>query len=1352
MSSERDHFIIIYVAPTKAICSQIFSDWKMKFSGFSLTCLTSTGDSDFVDIHNLDSQVLLIATPEKLNSTVKKFRDVSIIWNRLKLCFIDEIHLIGEHERGSVLEVLITRIKLLARPRFICTSASLSNVQDVAQWLSVEEESISSFTFGEEFRMSPIKKFVCGFIRQKNQSIFQFETNLNYRLPNIINTYSKNKPVLIFCTTRGGAVRTATDILKQIHFTTNLDVLKRRQYYSQNTINVHLKAYHHAGMDVEDRKLVENAFRSGCISVLACTSTLAMGVNLPAYLVIIKNTEQLVDGEIIGYSSTQLSQMVGRAGRPQFDDEGVAVIMTAANLKAHYVKLLNEFDVINSCLESRLTEHMLCEIILRTVCDFKSILRWISSTFFYVRISKFPQLYGLPENCNSVCIDQYVQDRCLKEIRNLQSLKLINYNLENDHINPTDLGEIIFKHNLELDTFQKMFHLTGEETVEELLYFIASCSEMNDIRLRHCEKSYLNSISRAKGRFCLRFPIYSRIKTASLKVVCLLQAQLGQVIINDYSLKQENEKILQSALRILNGLITLLWLYDYPWTRNSESDEQNLNNSTIPTVAMKFPCILNALELRKSIHFRRWLNYPLINLYGSSLLTEKQISKLIEANLLTSSDIQKTETKKLENILDEKPPFGRRLHDFLDSIPKYEMDVEQKPSYNSSEIEIILTISQKIKCKDCAILLVGSAKKYLVGKWFLEYSNSEETNVITKQLKISNDETLNPLSISLISINYGGIDLHTKYHFISLSNINKRCTSTPYLSTEDSIQRELSIGYSELITHHDRSVVSNVENINNYKPNLWPEPTSLSLTNTNIINDNNKKAHTLLKLELPLTPIVNTTKMSSNQTLKSKKCKLDIQNLQNQTKTCSKTPFTFTWTPKYDISNKWLTNTPVKQTSLLDYIHTKCKDSGSNRSTYELVTKVETSPMSESLSDKFSVQKPIRKRFKWDPEDKMMMDTNLNQSSTFTLTPVLDEYSYANETSNISNILIKDNTPELFSAQRSFISNIPLCLSCPATYNAFSQLTHLSVNSEESTRIPNSTCDSNTVEGTQLTSNTSIKSDSLSDMHYKGLITDDEEAINYEENRIATPINKIHYKLDNTILTTKPNLYKHNTVLLSDLSAYNFPIKPYTVDIACSTPGKRESFTHYKTEKELNFDDTESLPYETLNLNGPSLNEPKISKGVKSLQTNQPNKMNQNIPQIQRKITWSKDIIIDNPIQEKQETHQKNEKEILLFDSKQPFSIDHQLISDGWCELACLIKVAELSLLHEQIKLNSISMTETPQPTCSKNSQEHTDSKENYVHHTDIPKSATTTLTLNQTGIEKINVCLTPSESYIDEE
>lgn len=52
------------------------------------------------------------------------------------------------------------------------------------------------------------------------------------------------------------------------------------------------------------------------ISFLASTSTLAMGLNLPAHLVVIKNTEQLVNGSLRGYSATQLAQMIGRAGRP----------------------------------------------------------------------------------------------------------------------------------------------------------------------------------------------------------------------------------------------------------------------------------------------------------------------------------------------------------------------------------------------------------------------------------------------------------------------------------------------------------------------------------------------------------------------------------------------------------------------------------------------------------------------------------------------------------------------------------------------------------------------------------------------------------------------------------------------------------------------------------------------------------------------------------------------------------------------------------------------------------------------------------------------------------------------------
>ena len=76
----------------------------------------------------------------------------------------------------------------------------------------------------------------------------------------------------------------------------------------------HGVAYHHAGLTMAERELVEEGFRKGFISVLAATSTLAAGVNLPAGRVIIRSMS-------IGKGNLQVvqyRQMSGRAGRPGF--------------------------------------------------------------------------------------------------------------------------------------------------------------------------------------------------------------------------------------------------------------------------------------------------------------------------------------------------------------------------------------------------------------------------------------------------------------------------------------------------------------------------------------------------------------------------------------------------------------------------------------------------------------------------------------------------------------------------------------------------------------------------------------------------------------------------------------------------------------------------------------------------------------------------------------------------------------------------------------------------------------------------------------------------------------------------
>ena len=70
---------------------------------------------------------------------------------------------------------------------------------------------------------------------------------------------------------------------------------------------------HHAGLTREDRQLAENLFLSGTLKCLFATSTLAVGVNLPAHTVIIKGVETWDNGEWHEYSDLDIMQMMGRA-------------------------------------------------------------------------------------------------------------------------------------------------------------------------------------------------------------------------------------------------------------------------------------------------------------------------------------------------------------------------------------------------------------------------------------------------------------------------------------------------------------------------------------------------------------------------------------------------------------------------------------------------------------------------------------------------------------------------------------------------------------------------------------------------------------------------------------------------------------------------------------------------------------------------------------------------------------------------------------------------------------------------------------------------------------------------------
>lgn len=93
---------------------------------------------------------------------------------------------------------------------------------------------------------------------------------------------------------------------------------------------------------------MEKAYLEGELHVICCTSTLSVGVNLPCHMAIIKNTCTYEGNATKEYSDLEIMQMIGRAGRPQFDDSAIAIIMTRLPQVAHYEQIISGQEQLES--------------------------------------------------------------------------------------------------------------------------------------------------------------------------------------------------------------------------------------------------------------------------------------------------------------------------------------------------------------------------------------------------------------------------------------------------------------------------------------------------------------------------------------------------------------------------------------------------------------------------------------------------------------------------------------------------------------------------------------------------------------------------------------------------------------------------------------------------------------------------------------------------------------------------------------------------------------------------------------------------------------------------------------------
>ncbi|MCX8187610.1 MAG: DEAD/DEAH box helicase [Nitrososphaeria archaeon] len=389
---------VLYLVPLRALASEKIEDCRRilcRNSGFRAAI--STGDYDSADPWLADYDVI-VATNEKADSLL---RHRTPWMNDLSMVILDELHLLGDPDRGPTLEIVITKLRRrLSEIQLIGLSATISNAEELAEWLGARPVV-------SEWRPVPLREGVLmgrkiEFADGELKELKKIDENA--LVNTVLNTIIDGGQVLVFATTRGKAEQYAAKLARA--FSERIEVLSPKerellQDYAEKIIDVDRSgfsenlarliasgvSFHHAGLSYAHRAIIEEAFRSRILKAVVATPTLAAGVNLPARLVLITEVKRYQPGR--GYHSIpvlEYKQFCGRAGRPGFDELGYALTIARRKLERDYIikrYILGQPERIKSELasEKHLRTHILAAIASEDLEDVDELLKFFDATF-----------------------------------------------------------------------------------------------------------------------------------------------------------------------------------------------------------------------------------------------------------------------------------------------------------------------------------------------------------------------------------------------------------------------------------------------------------------------------------------------------------------------------------------------------------------------------------------------------------------------------------------------------------------------------------------------------------------------------------------------------------------------------------------------------------------------------------------------------------------------------------------------------------------------------------------------------------------------------------------------------------
>ncbi|HYZ99937.1 MAG TPA: DEAD/DEAH box helicase [Acidimicrobiales bacterium] len=353
-----------YTTPIKALSNQKFADLVRRHGADNVGLLT--GDNSI----NGDAPVVVMTT-EVLRNMIYAG---SPTLRGLRFVVLDEVHYLQDAYRGPVWEEVI--IHLPAEVCLVCLSATVSNAEEVAEWLEtvrgattlvLEErrpvELRNLYLVGDRLSERPhlLPTLIDG---RPNPEAERLDEDLHGRAfrrgrqprrrfftprrPDVVDMLGERDmlPALYFIFSRVGCEEAVEACLAAgLRLTTSEERTRIRAIAEERTAALsdddldvlgydHWEAAlemglaaHHAGMVPPFKEAVEACFVEGLVKAVFATETLALGINMPARSVVIERLTKFTGEAREFLTPGDYTQLTGRAGRRGIDDLGYAIVL-----------------------------------------------------------------------------------------------------------------------------------------------------------------------------------------------------------------------------------------------------------------------------------------------------------------------------------------------------------------------------------------------------------------------------------------------------------------------------------------------------------------------------------------------------------------------------------------------------------------------------------------------------------------------------------------------------------------------------------------------------------------------------------------------------------------------------------------------------------------------------------------------------------------------------------------------------------------------------------------------------------------------------------------------------------------